>query len=673
MTSSLETLRQCLEDLENLESAGAIAFNEQAKCGDKRKRRRILWDNRVKRATVHMQTLARRALDIIEDKDQLRTAEIATLSARSAISTTTVGRSGHETASHSRNGNASMSDDIGSSSTPPPVNALSSNVNQAAPSGIGGRGQSGSTGSSSSAAAVSGNRDLWKTFYDRLKSIQDYYKKWGAQNQYPENRDANFFVCEIIEELPELSSVFSDGEMKGKVMDLSAVYEAFVNWKAYRNHRELEHRRTTIARMKKLKFEKERKKKPSAKTAAVAKGSTSVAENTASGENAGSIGPQNTSAQQPALTMDDITIDLEDSDVRRKLEFHEVDYVRFLRICLSDFKSVPRHCKYRNESYDNYLRVLLNYLQEFYAKIRPLSAASKMRLAEKEKFENLWTEKTFGHWIPPTCEMEKLFAPATDRVFATEGACQGHMQSKKYKRVAASITPEAQAKIIADSKEHDKELAKREYLCSRLLEILTPYIEVTVQFVRKKQSRSAAELAVEAADSEDEGTGLEAFLNSGKGASAAGPGGDGTAGSDNSDDDEDGISGGNSKKVRNPLNLPLGWDGKPIPYWLYKLHGLGQEFKCEICGNQSYWGRRVFERHFQEWRHAFGMRCLKIPNTVHFKEITKIQDVLALYEKLKTETEQKSFLADQEVEVEDAHGNVMTPQTYEDLRKQGLL
>lgn len=35
----------------------------------------------------------------------------------------------------------------------------------------------------------------------------------------------------------------------------------------------------------------------------------------------------------------------------------------------------------------------------------------------------------------------------------------------------------------------------------------------------------------------------------------------------------------------NPLKLPLGWDGKPIPYWLYKLHGLNQQFDCEICGN----------------------------------------------------------------------------------------
>jgi splicing factor 3A subunit 3 len=35
-----------------------------------------------------------------------------------------------------------------------------------------------------------------------------------------------------------------------------------------------------------------------------------------------------------------------------------------------------------------------------------------------------------------------------------------------------------------------------------------------------------------------------------------------------SDDDE--------QQIYNPLKLPMGWDGKPIPYWLYKLHGLGQ-------------------------------------------------------------------------------------------------
>jgi splicing factor 3A subunit 3 len=48
----------------------------------------------------------------------------------------------------------------------------------------------------------------------------------------------------------------------------------------------------------------------------------------------------------------------------------------------------------------------------------------------------------------------------------------------------------------------------------------------------------------------------------------------------------------------NPKNLPLGWDGKPIPYWLYKLHGLNLGFSCEICGNQVYKGPKAFQQHF---------------------------------------------------------------------------
>lgn len=39
--------------------------------------------------------------------------------------------------------------------------------------------------------------------------------------------------------------------------------------------------------------------------------------------------------------------------------------------------------------------------------------------------------------------------------------------------------------------------------------------------------------------------------------------------------------------------------------------------------------RKNFERHFQESRHAFGMRALGLPNTKHFHEITKIEDAIA--------------------------------------------
>ena len=32
---------------------------------------------------------------------------------------------------------------------------------------------------------------------------------------------------------------------------------------------------------------------------------------------------------------------------------------------------------------------------------------------------------------------------------------------------------------------------------------------------------------------------------------------------------------------------------------------------------------------YQEWRHAFGMRCLGIPNTAHFANVTNIADARA--------------------------------------------
>src|SRR5690606_17104071 len=72
------------------------------------------------------------------------------------------------------------------------------------------------------------------------------------------------------------------------------------------------------------------------------------------------------------------------------------------------------------------------------------------------------------------------------------------------------------------------------------------------------------------------------------------------------------------EKIYNPLKLPLAWDGKPIPFWLYKLHGLGVEFPCEICGNFVYMGRRAFDKHFSEWRHIHGLKCLGITNTSLF-------------------------------------------------------
>ena len=125
--------------------------------------------------------------------------------------------------------------------------------------------------------------------------------------------------------------------------------------------------------------------------------------------------------------------------------------------------------------------------------------------------------------------------------------------------------------------------------------------------------------------------------------------------------------------MHNPLKLPMGWDGKPIPYWLYKLHGLDKEFKCEICGNHSYWGRRAFEKHFYEPRHQHGLRCLGIPSTRAFLEVTRIADARALQAQLAERSRGARQTAENVEEVEDHRGNVYSRKTYGDLMRQGLV
>jgi len=135
-------------------------------------------------------------------------------------------------------------------------------------------------------------------------------------------------------------------------------------------------------------------------------------------------------------------------------------------------------------------------------------------------------------------------------------------------------------------------------------------------------------------------------------------------------DDEESDS---DDKIYNPLKLPLAWDGKPIPYWLYKLHGLGVEFPCEICGNFVYMGRRAFDKHFNEWRHTHGLRCLGITNTTLFREITKIDEAVKLWEKIQTDKKKEKMTQESVTEMEDEEGNVLPYQVWLDLKKQGLL
>lgn len=188
---------------------------------------------------------------------------------------------------------------------------------------------------------------------------------------------------------------------------------------------------------------------------------------------------------------------------------------------------------------------------------------------------------------------------------------------------------------------------QREYLIFQLRGFFDENIENTMNDIRKKQSRNVNELGHEAINEmEVEKIDLDEEI---------------------------------SNPITNPKNVPIGWDGKPIPYWLYKLHQLGQEYKCEICGGTSYWGRKAFERHFQEWKHAYGMKCLKIPNTVHFKEVTGIEEALQcksiklVHKKLIESSKETKFRPEVEEEFEDNEGNVVNKKMFIDMKRQGLI
>eukprot|EP01053_Blabericola_migrator_P000650 Blabericola_migrator_1__649@NODE_1160_length_5242_cov_189_748406_g790_i0_p2_GENE_NODE_1160_length_5242_cov_189_748406_g790_i0NODE_1160_length_5242_cov_189_748406_g790_i0_p2_ORF_typecomplete_len589_score133_76DUF3449/PF11931_8/5_2e03DUF3449/PF11931_8/5_5e02DUF3449/PF11931_8/2_2e72SF3A3/PF16837_5/8_7e17SF3A3/PF16837_5/1_7e04SF3a60_bindingd/PF12108_8/0_057SF3a60_bindingd/PF12108_8/1_7e02SF3a60_bindingd/PF12108_8/2e03INCENP_ARKbind/PF03941_15/0_53_NODE_1160_length_5242_cov_189_748406_g790_i04752241 len=582
----VETIRQTSEDVECFEKAGAIALSEKERL-KARSRKRTLWDHRVKGLAEKTHLTSEKLLTLLKDEDGLLASERAALMGIKYRRTD--------------GGTLALADP-----------ALGD-------------------------TDITTNKEVWRTFYDRLKAIQDKYKQSTA-NAFPEIRDVNQYVIESIEQLPGLSHIFPGEEQCGKCLDLRGAFEDFLNWKRFRRHRELEAKANALARIKRTRIEREKRRLKNAKN-----------------------GIKEDDLENIEVSLE---IDMNDPEIKKKLEFHEIDYVKFLRTYVTDYKLIPRHCKYRDSDYIKYLSELQEYLKSFYERLHPLVVMDKMVNKIEREFERHWQEQRLSSWIPHTCDMESTYALATDRLFATAETCNAHRKSKKYEKLAVKLTGNEE-KQRDDSIAHDKELAKLEFIPARFADLLTPYLEWTIRHVRKRQSRNLEELEAEPVSESDEDEGPEVIL--GRRPGEEGPNERNDL-SDESDDDEE-----QTKKIRNPLNLPLGWDGKPIPYWLYKLHGLGQEFKCEICGNHSYWGRRVFERHFQEWRHAFGMRCLKIPNTVHFKEITKIEDALALYERLKTETEAKSFLADQEIEVEDAEGNVMTPQTYDDLRKQGIL
>lgn len=311
-----------------------------------------------------------------------------------------------------------------------------------------------------------------------------------------------------------------------------------------------------------------------------------------------------------------------------------------------------------NAEYLDYVKSLYAYLVSFFERALPL-VDLKAKIAEEEaSFEKAWAAGEVKGWgeagSSSKLEGNGIWCPYCAKHYSKQTVYDAHLNGPKHKKKekAGVKVPEGESAEAGPSSSRDKQknAARYTFLASKLLTL--PPIPDRLTDSRNEVERKAALTDKERQEELEDVDDLPEPID--------------ITAAEAEDEDDD-------SRVYNPLKLPLGWDGKPIPYWLYKLHGLGVEFKCEICSGYTYMGRKAFDRHFQESRHAFGMRALGLPNTKHFHEITKIEEALGLAEKLKTEGREELSAMEKAEEFEDDEGNVYDRRTYEDLRKQGLL
>lgn len=326
------------------------------------------------------------------------------------------------------------------------------------------------------------------------------------------------------------------------------------------------------------------------------------------------------------------------------------------------------------DQYFTYVGRLVAYLEGFMRRTRPLEDLNKFFMSFDQEFETAWEANEIPGWNPeaqavgpaaPKTEGtgEGIWCPDCEKEFKNDNVYKSHLNGKKHIKAAEArkahdnlnsavngdVNGHGPGRSNAVKRLKDRAIAEREYRVRKLASAMETQRNDTRVNVERKQGMTERERQLE----------LEAMFAESTEAAPRG-------GESESDSDEE-------EKIYNPLKLPLAWDGKPIPYWLYKLHGLGVEFPCEICGNFVYMGRRAFDKHFNEARHIYGLKCLGITNTTLFREITGIEDALKLWDKLQRDKKKEKSGTENIVQMEDASGNVMPEKVYYDLQKQGLL
>lgn len=255
----------------------------------------------------------------------------------------------------------------------------------------------------------------------------------------------------------------------------------------------------------------------------------------------------------------------------------QMEYFEYLQV-VSEFNVISRGLR-MTKAYRQYIDNLFEYLKGFHEKTQPLTHLPKILAQCDAEFEEQWEAGEVEGWeekgagvtgyVDATIDLDAYNSPEevlqgvdmetiktalqslgmktggtplqrAERLFRTKGVALESLDHKLFVKGAAPVANDEER--AAKQMERAKELAHAEARTICLLDKLSEAVQNTIDNVEKKLTRTQAELIAD--QEEDEYVEEE-------------------------DEDEE-------EPIYNPLKLPMGWDGKPIPYWLYKLHGLNQ-------------------------------------------------------------------------------------------------
>lgn len=355
------------------------------------------------------------------------------------------------------------------------------------------------------------------------------------------------------------------------------------------------------------------------------------------------------------------TLHVQYSNIDILRDTRRLTYLQFLDH-FDSFTPPERSKKLKSDDYFRWLKAMQEYLENFMRRTKPLENLDKLFANFDKEFEELWAKDEVPGWGKDTdtsapdkgeAQGEGIWCSACKKGFSKETVYENHLTGKKHKKAlqesqnGAQVPKQTNGASADIQRFKERAIAEREFRIKKLAAAMQTERSDTKVNVERKQGMTERERQQE----------LEQLYSEAP-----------ENGANDDANDSDG-----EDKIYNPLKLPLAWDGKPIPFWLYKLHGLGVEFPCEICGNFVYMGRRAFDKHFNEPRHIHGLKCLGITNTSLFREITSIQEAEALWRKIQKDKKKEKSLAENVVEMEDNEGNVMPEKVYMDLAAAGML